>query len=66
MHKIERLEAAVHAALRLRRSMTLLSPIVSSYDVPKAEVERFDKLIQGLKDDKQAGSNNEHRNGKNV
>lgn len=47
----QKLEAAVKAGLRLRRAMVDLGEIHVMLDVPRAEVERYDATMKGLKDE---------------
>lgn len=55
MERIKALEEALKAAVKLRRSMTTLGNWSEWYNVRVIEVQRFDKIIQDLKDEQTTG-----------
>jgi len=53
MTRVERLEAAYRAAVKLRKAAVKLTPIAKMWSVPEAAVTEFDQTIVTLKKDKE-------------
>lgn len=51
MTRVEKLEAAVRAATKLRRAMIDMDPLLTKLWVTREAVEAYDNTILGLKDD---------------
>jgi hypothetical protein len=52
VERVEKLETAVRAALRLRRAIEDVSPILQTLAVPRAAVEQFDAIMLQLRKEK--------------
>ena len=52
-----KLELVVKAAMRLRRSLHDEHPLLKTLYAPRAEVERFDALIEQLKKERDGANN---------
>lgn len=55
MTRIEALEELVRAALRMRRKMKDLHPVVANLSVSREEVKRFDEMVAKLTKEIQDG-----------